>query len=214
MAYGKRRRFRRRRPRRIRRRSFTKRVRKVVHRMSELKFNAATSTANISISGAYYDMAFGIGQGAQSYNRIGVKVQPKWLRVYFQCIANNAIASDAYNTLRILVVRYKRGRPASFGDFLDAQTSSPTDIYLTTDPRNVVVLHERLVTINDIASGIGKNQVFGKISIPLRVPPIIFSTDAVDSTQNNSIFMLVTSDSAGIPHPVFTFRSIMSYRDY
>lgn len=200
-------------------------VKRVVKRMSEIKYATANNSASV-IANQYYvaniTPVFPIGTA--KYQRIGSKIRYRMLTLNFSywCSVNNgaAAADDFPSLLRIVVFQ---PRVALSSPFVDTDIFDSTSNYLSTIKGNACrVLYDKMypVTPTNDANQIGSNTQLVVKKLHFRINNEVNFRDATVGTATDvkdNYYILVYSIYSGSATVAFTIQggwySRISYYD-
>lgn len=176
----------------------------VQHEMKEveLKFHDVRQVfANITASGALYQLTSPIGKGTETYERIGNKIVVKSLLL--RLLAQNA--SDE-SPLRFIIFRWFDNGAPTAGTVLEDITSIPSLSPLNTDNTNkMVVLYDQVIALNSVNNMTFTDKIFIKKNMNVEW------TDA-SVMDSGHIFILAISDTVVNP-PTLKWSARVRFTD-
>lgn len=180
--------------------SIKKIVKQILDSKDELKFKLTTFSSGVDTTMQATDLS-SIPNGNTSSSRIGATIQAKRLRIKWV-----AGAGDTTNLIRFSIVYWKPNDAVDVPQASEVyQTSGCLAPILNINPSRFKLMVDKLVffdTYHPIRSG----------EMDLRLGEYISYVPGLDTGMNH-LYLLVQSDSGGVPNPSFEFSASLDYVD-
>lgn len=191
-------------------------IRKDLAKLPEKKQLTIPWTTSVGSTPLIYQMDR-VPEGTGDSERSGIEITPQTLQFYLRLTGENPLTSGDANVMRIVVFRWFDALYPTVGDILYDNTTGPFTGYPSIDiptlwgekPKFQVLADKRLSLDENSYDNIfySFNKKFRKNS------KIHFKGSGGTDISSKNIFFLIVSDSAVVPHPIFTGYSRLTYKD-
>lgn len=185
-------------------------------KLGELKHIDTPWSTSVSTSPLIYQMDL-IMEGDSEITRSGIVVSPERLDFYLRISTENPLTTGDSNILRVIVFRWFDETFPVVDDILYSNTAGAFTGYPYVDiptvwnkkPRFQVLSDKRMILDED-----DSDYSFYYLKKKFRTGSTIhYSGSSASDIENKNIFYLIVSDSAVVPHPVFSGYSRLTFRD-
>jgi len=192
--------------------------------IQEVKYTDANFALNPTFTGTNCNLTVAAQRGQGGYNNfIGNTITPKSLEIRWTiigCTYSAFLASDAYNTTRVIVHQWMDADVPLSADILQYSGDgwAPYSPYQIESLKKMRVLKDfHKVTYSANCEGTSTNStstcVSGKIVIPgSKLRPLTFAP-TTNTCINGNIYLYVASDSGTPPSPGIIFNSRLTFYD-
>lgn len=184
-------------------------VNKQVQKNIETKFvdTSIDGTTGIIYGTALIQRITTIAQGTADINRVGDRVLLNGLSLKFNCVAG-----DTVNRVRVSVIRWQEddGSVLPTNSSVYQGITSSIQAFFNYDGLKggrFKVLYDKIV---DVETQNGDTQLFYHKTFNLKKAQIGFTGSV---SGRGHLYVIVNSDSAGIPHPTFDGLARVTYKD-
>lgn len=191
-------------------------VSRSLRELPETKELTTPWTTTVGASPLIYQMD-GVTQGDSENQRSGLEISPMTLNFSLRIAGENPLTSGDSNVVRIIVFRWFDSDYPLPSDLLYDNTAGPFTGYPYIDIPTVWTKKPRFQVLKDTKLSLDENSydnIFYKMKHKFRRnAKIHYSGPGSADIESKNIFYLIVSDSAVVPHPLFSGFSRLTYKD-